>query len=271
MNATSEATGTAKRTIAIPALKTNSARAILDAFGDSIIQFNARGSVVTPNEDLLDELREYAVFWEQKTKQILDIDYTQLQDSDSSEPDNPWDEAAIETLYEHLNAILDAESQSVEPDLAVNSFTIRVTDEALQAVTPARTAEFDLRFEAAPAEEAIREQTRRANADRGLYTELGFNVTNLNLHSVIETATKYTEQSDGQYLSWNGPKDDTRPNVNPQLSVRINDRILPDQYGLLKPYHVVADEVIDVADDVLNDETGQSETDDGDANSEGDS
>ena len=99
MNATSEAAGTRKRPIAIPALKTNYARAILDAFGDSIIQLNARGGVVTPNEDLLDELREYAVFWEQKTKQILDIDYTQLQDSDSSEPDNPWDDAAIETLY----------------------------------------------------------------------------------------------------------------------------------------------------------------------------
>ena len=126
-------------------------------------------------------------------------------------------------------------------------------------------------FEAAPAEEALREQTRRANAGRGLYTELGFNVINLNLHSVIETATKYTEQSNGQYWSWNGPKDDTRPNVNPQLSVRINDRILPDQYGLLKPYHVVADEVIDVADDALDDETGEAETDNGDANSEGDS
>ena len=271
MTSASEATGTAKRTIAIPALKTNSARAVLDTFGDSIIQLNANGSVVTPNENLLDELREYGVLRKQKTKQELDIDYTQLQDSDSSEPDNPWDDAAIETLNEHLNAILDTESQSVKPDLAVQSFTIRITDEALQAVTPARTPEFDLRFEAAPAEEALRAQTRRANADRGLYTELGFNVTNLNLHSVIETATKFTEQSDGQYLSWNGPKNDTRPNVNPQLTFRINDLILPDQYGLLKPYHVVADEVIDVADDALNDESGEAETDNGDANSEGDS
>ncbi|RJX42912.1 hypothetical protein DM826_07890 [Halonotius aquaticus] len=268
MSSTSDPAGTVKRTTAIPALKTNSARAILDAFGDSIIQLKASSSVVTTNETLVEELREYGVLRAQETKQTLDIDYTQLQDSDSSNPDNPWDEPAIETLYEHLDAILDAETQSVKPDLAVQSVTIRVTDEALQEVTPARTAEFDLHFEASKAEEALREQTRRANAGRGLYTELGFNVTNLNLHSVIETVTKYSETSDGEYLSWNGPEDDTRPKVNPQLAVRINDRILPDQYGVLKPYHVVDDEVIDVADEALEDDTGDSETDGEPADSE---
>jgi len=272
MSSTSDPSGTIKRTTAIPALLTNSARVILDAFGDSIIQLTASSSIVTTNETLVEELREYGVLRKQETKQTLDIDYTQLQDSDSSEPDNPWDEAAIETLHENLNAILDAEAQSVKPDLAVQSVTIRVTDEALQEVTPARTPEFDLHFEAAKAEEAVREQTRRANAGRGLYTELGFNVTNLNLHSVVETVTKYNEQSDGEYLSWNGPEADTRPKVNPQLAVRINDRILPDQYGLLKPYHVVDDEVIDVADDAFeDDDNGDSQSDEQAVNEEGDS
>jgi len=272
MSSTSDPSGTIKRTTAIPALLTNSARVILDVFGDSIIQLTASSSIVTTNETLVEELREYGVLRKQETKQTLDIDYTQLQDSDSSEPDNPWDEAAIETLHENLNAILDAEAQSVKPDLAVQSVTIRVTDEALQEVTPARTAEFDLHFEAAKAEEAVREQTRRANAGRGLYTELGFNVTNLNLHSVVETVTKYNEQSDGEYLSWNGPEADTRPKVNPQLAVRINDRILPDQYGLLKPYHVVDDEVIDVADDAFeDDDNGDSQSDEQAVNEEGDS
>jgi hypothetical protein len=272
MSSTSNPSGTIKRTTAIPALLTNSARVILDVFGDSIIQLTASSSIVTTNETLVEELREYGVLRKQETKQTLDIDYTQLQDSDSSEPDNPWDEAAIETLHENLNAILDAEAQSVKPDLAVQSVTIRVTDEALQEVTPARTPEFDLHFEAAKAEEAVREQTRRANAGRGLYTELGFNVTNLNLHSVVETVTKYNEQSDGEYLSWNGPEADTRPKVNPQLAVRINDRILPDQYGLLKPYHVVDDEVIDVADDAFeDDDNGDSQSDEQAVNEEGDS
>lgn len=247
MSSVSDTGGTAHRTTAIPALKTNSARAILDAFGESIIQLSASSSVITTNQMLVEDLREYGVLREQETKQELDVDYTQLQTTDGPDPDNPWDDAAIDALDEHLSAILDTAVQSVEPDLAVQSFTIRVTDEALQAVTPARTAEFDLYFEAAPAEEGIREQTRRANAGRGLYTELGFNVTNLNLHSVIETATKYTEQSDGKYLSWNGPAQDTRPRANPQLSVRINDRVLPEQYGTLKQYYIVDDEVLELA------------------------
>ena len=268
MTSASDAVEVAQRTTPIPALKTNSARAVLEAFGDSIIQLKASSSVITTNETVVEELREYGVLREQKTKQQLEIDYTQLQDPNGPEPANEWDENAVETLYEHLNAILDTEGQSTKPDLAVQSFTIRITDEALQAVTPARTAEFDLYFQAAPAEEAIREQTRRANAGRGLYTDLGFNINNLNLHSVIETATKYTEQSDGEYMSWRGPGEDTRPMVIPQLSIRINDRILPDQYGMLKPYHVVVDEVIDVSDEDLGDEDTDANEESGDTGGE---
>ena len=253
MSSTSETASTTHRTVSIPSLKTNSVRAILEAFGESIIQLTASGSAVTPNQTPVEELREYGVTRKQETKHQLDLDYTQLDIPDESDPDNPWDSDAIEVLFDHLDAILDTEAQSVKPDLAVQSFTIRITDEALKAVTPARTAEFDLYFEASPAEDPVREQTRRANAGRGLYSELGFNVTNLNLHSVIETATKYTEQSDGEYYSWQGPEQDIRPNVTPQLGVRINDRVLPDQYGMLKPYQIVTDEVIEVPEDALED------------------
>ena len=270
MSSTSDSAGTVARTTLIPALKTNSVRAILNTFGDSIIKLEASSSSTTTNETHVEDIREYGVFRAQETKQSFSIDYTQLQDADSSALDNPWDEAAINTLYEHLNAILDAESQSVKPDLAVQSVTIRVSDEALKEVTPARTTEFDLHVEAAQAEEALRDQTRRANAGRGLYTELGFNVTNLNLHSVIETETKFYE-SDGKYFSWHGPANDTQPNGNDQLAVRINDRILPDQYGVLKPYHVIDDEVIDVADEALEADDGDSEGEEASANTEAES
>ena len=268
MSSTSDSAGTVARTTLIPALKTNSVRAILNTFGDSIIKLEASSSSTTTNETHVEDIREYGVFRAQETKQSFSIDYTQLQDADSSALDNPWDEAAINTLYEHLNAILDAESQSVKPDLAVQSVTIRVSDEALKEVTPARTTEFDLHFEAAQAEEALRDQTRRANAGRGLYTELGFNVTNLNLHSVIETETKFHEAADGKYFSWHGPAHDTRPNGNDQLAVRINDRVLPDQYGLLKPYQVVDDEVIDVSDEALEADDGDTDDDETSVNTE---
>ncbi|WP_128226478.1 hypothetical protein [Halobacteriaceae bacterium SHR40] len=72
-----------------------------------------------------------------------------------------------------------------------------------------------------------------------------FNITNLNLRSVVETATKYQEQTDGQYLSWGGPED-IRPRAPAQLAIRINQRILPDAYGMIKPYEVTDDQVLEI-------------------------
>lgn len=253
MSSTLQSSLLADEEIPIASMKTNSARVILEAFGESITQLKASGSTVTSTEASIEELREYGVIRKQETKQQLDVDYRQPDIPDGPTPENQWDPDAIEEFFGHVNAILDTESQAVKPDLAVQSFTIRITDEALQSVTPARTNEFELYFEAAPAEQAVRRRTRRANAGRGLYSELGFNVTNLNLHSVIESAPKFSGQSDCKYYSWQGPEYDVRPNINPQLSVRINDRVLPDEYGMLKPYHIVTDEVIDVPEDAFED------------------
>ena len=61
MTPAAETAESAQRTTMIPALTTNSARAILDAFSDSIIQLKASSSVVTTNQTLVEELREYGV------------------------------------------------------------------------------------------------------------------------------------------------------------------------------------------------------------------
>jgi len=163
--------------------------ALLEHFGDNIIELRAHGSVTTTNQSILEELREYGVIREQETNHRIDIDYTQLQ-TDDREPANPLDGEARKEIDEHLQAVLGSDALSVDPDLSVTALTVRVTDEALREVTPAQTPEFDLRFVADPAETAVREQTQRRNADRGLYSELGFNVHNLNLRSVVETAVK---------------------------------------------------------------------------------
>jgi hypothetical protein len=151
-----------------------------------------------------------------------------------------------------LDAVLDTDRSSVDPDLTVTSMLIRITEERLQEVTPAQSAEFDLLFVADPAEPPLREPTKRLNARRGLYSDLGFNITNLNLRSVIETEAKYHQQSDGQYLSWGGP-DDIRPRTPDRLAIRINDHVLPDTYGMLKPYRVTDDSVLEVAESNLDD------------------
>lgn len=235
-----------QRTVQIPSLLTNSLRAVLEGFDAELIQLRAHGSVETTNGTLLDGLREYGVSWEQRDTQQLTVEYEQLPGADG--PANPLDAAAKEQLLAAVETRLDGPEVRVEPDLAVTHCTVRVTDERLQAVTPAQTAEFDLRFVSDAAEAPIRDVTKQYNADRGLYSELGFQVRNLNLRSVIETAAKYHEQGDGKYLSWAGPGD-IRPRAPERLAIRINDHILPAEYGVLKPYVVTDDQVLSLTED----------------------
>jgi len=235
----------------IPSLLTNSCRAVMDAFGENIIQLNAHGSITTTNQTVIDELAEYGIIREQETKHRLTIDYTQLQSPDGTGVSNPLDESARESILDHVTAILDAESNTVKPDLGVTSLTIRVTDDRLKEVTPARTSEFDLLFKSDQAEEPLRDKTRRLNSERGLYSELGFKIQNLNLRSVIETRTKFTQQSDGRYLSWQGP-DDVSPRSPERLAIRINKHVLPEPYGTLKPYRVADNEILELAEEEVD-------------------
>jgi len=232
----------------IPSVLTNSLRAVLDSFGEEIIQLRAKGGVTTTNRTVVEDLAEYGLMREQETNHKLRIDYTQLQEPNGPEVANPLNAEARKSILEHVNANLAVDSSSVDPDLAVTSVTIRVTDDRLREITPAQTSEFDLTFVADSAEEPLHDRTRRLNAERGLYSELGFNIQNLNLLSVIETATKYTQQSDGEYLSWNGPGD-IRPNTSERLAIRINKHILPDEYGTLKPYRVANDKILELAEE----------------------
>ncbi len=238
-----------RRTVQVPSLLTNSLRAVLEAFNTQIIQLKASGSIETANTALLDSLREYGVSWEQQDHQRIRVDYEQLPGTDG--PINPLTESAYEPLLEEIEARLSPQERAVDADLAVTQLTIRVTDERLEAVTPAQSPEFDLRFVSDPAEPPIREITKRYNIDRGLYSALGFNVHNLNLRSVIETETKYHQQADGKYLSWAGPGD-IRPRAPERLAIRINDHILPDAYGVLKPYVITDDRVIELAEDEID-------------------
>jgi len=229
-----------RRTILVPAILTNSLRVVLSTFGTDIVRLRAKGSIGSTNQTLIDELREYGVVRKQEESHRIDLDYTQLQNADTETATNPLDTDAQETICKHLDAVLDPPNADVKPDLSVQSLTIRVSDDRLEAVTPAQTAEFDLRFAADKAEKPIREQLRRLNEDRGLYSELGFKLHNLNLHSVIETATKYMGQTDGRYFSWSGPGD-VRLKSRKKLAIRINKHVLPPEYGTLKPYQVTED------------------------------
>lgn len=238
------------RTVQIPSLLTNSLRVVLSEFGEQIIQLSAKGSVETTNSSFIDTLREYGLSWENTDKQRLNLDYEQLPGADPGEPVNPISADARENLLSEVAARLGPTEAGIKPDLAVSSVTIRVSEQDLQAVSPAHTSEFDIRLSSDPAEPGIREPTKRRNVERGLYEQLGFTIRNLNVRSVTETAAKHHEQSDGRYLSWGGPGD-TRPRSPTRLAVRINDLILPDEYGVLKPYIVSEDDTLTLDEDAL--------------------
>jgi hypothetical protein len=240
------------QTAQIPSLLTSSLRTVFDDFGENIVSITANGSVETTNGTIAEELRKYGVTREQRTHHGLELDFQQL--TSNGKPSNPLTSGAREQIIDEIEAVLNSEKISVEPDLTVTSMTLRVTEERLEEVTPAQTPEFDLTFVADPAEPPVRERTKRQNADRGLYSELGFNITNLNLRSVVETATKYQEQTDGQYLSWGGPED-IRPKTPAQLAIRINQHILPDAYGMIKPYEVADDQVLEIREGELESAT----------------
>jgi hypothetical protein len=236
----------------IPGLLTNSLRTILKAFGADIYQLTAHGSTTTTNRTTVEELRDYGVGIEQRTSHAVSVDYERLTDNDG-EPVNPITEDVVSRVLDALDTHLDSEDISVAPDLAVTSVTLRIDDERLAEVTPAQTTEFDLQFIADPAEEALQDQTELANHGRGLYHELGFNRMNLNLHSVVETVTKYTTQSDGRFFHWHGPED-IRPRAPELLAARVNKHVLPDEYGILKPYQVVDDRVFEIEENALEDD-----------------
>ncbi len=238
-----------RQRIMIPALLTNSLRVVVDVFGKSIYQLTAHGSSKTTNRSTIEELRKYGVNIEQRSSHAVTIDYERFTE-DEGEPLNALTEQVSQQLLSEVETQLNSEDLSVAPDLAVTSVTVRTTSEQLAEVTPAQTAEFDLRFVADPAEEAVRDRTKLVNRGRGLTDELGFDCTNLNLRSVVETATKYNEQSNGQYLHWHGP-DDVRPRAPELLATRVNEHVLPDEYGMLKPYAVTDDHVLEIDEDAI--------------------
>lgn len=249
-------TASRDKTALIPALLTNSLRVVLNTFGESICWLTAHGSTTATNRATVDSLSDYGVGIEQRNTHSVTIDYELLTDNDGKRL-NPLTEDVVSGLLSEIETQFDSENLSAAPDLAVTSVTLRVTDDRLAAVTPAQTNEFDLQFSADQVEDALADRTERVNAGRGLYSELGFNRTNLNLRSAIETVTEYSRQADGRYIHWHGPGD-VRPRTSPSLAARINTHVLPDEYGLLKPYTVVADNLLDIDEDKLDESPTES-------------
>lgn len=223
----------------IPSLLTNSAAVVLDAFGESIIDIDAKASIDTWNRREL--MQDYGLLHEQLNRDKLTLNYQQITDADGI-AENALTEKKIDMVKSHIGRYLDGQlAGNVDPDMAVSKVDLRVTSDEIMEATQATTNEFELRFVSDPAAEA-RELTKSLNYEKGLYDEMGFNYHNLNLRSVFETRAKYAEQSDGKVMGWGGPSD-TRPRCSTKLAQAVNQTILPDKYGGIKNYVVTEDNV----------------------------
>lgn len=217
----------------IPSILTNSAAEVMRAFTDSIVEIEAEASIDNWNKDEL--RRDYGLMRQQLTRQQITLDYHEIRNNDG-EPENPLTSEQVDDILQELNRRLDKFDRESAADMAVSKMVLRVNMPELTEVTRSTTDEYELTFVSDPAGEA-QERTESRNYGKGLYDELGFQYRNLNLHSVVETRAKYTEQADGKLMGWGGPGD-VRPRCDTKLAQAIFSEVLPEDYQALKWYRI---------------------------------
>jgi len=218
---------------AIPSILTNSAAEVMRAFTDSIVEIEAEASIDNWNKDEL--RRDYGLMRERLSRQKITLDYQEIRDSDG-ETENPLTSGQVDDILQKMNRRLDNFDQDSAADMAVSKMVLRVNVPEITKVTRSTSDEYELTFISDPAGEA-REATEKRNYNKGLYDELGFQYRNLNLRSVVDTRAKYTEQSNGNLMSWSGP-DDVQPRTNKNLAQAVHRNVLPEEYRGLKIYRI---------------------------------
>jgi hypothetical protein len=222
----------------IPSILTNSAVEVLEMFTTDIIEIKAASCVDETNPDGL--IPDYGLHRKQTHRQTVELDYTAIRD-DTGEIENPLTEAAVDNIVHEIGLRLDDMTVDAQPDLAVKKLVINVSLPELERRTNALSDEFELTFVSDPAEDNGEPndpaaKTRMKNRDRRLYSDLSFDVQNLNLHSVYETRAKYTEQVNAKIMGWGGPQD-KQPRTHPAVAEVVRT-VIPDKFEYLKEFGV---------------------------------
>jgi len=229
----------------IPSILTNSAVEMLQHFGEDIVEIKAQSATDDTNPDSL--MPEYGLNRRQLQRHTVRLDYKRITDT-NGEVENPLTESVIDEMIRRIGIQLDDLTVDAQPDLAVNKLVVNQTLPDLEKNTRALSDEFELTFISDPAEDRGEEndpaaKTRMKNRDRRLYTDLKFDVQNLNLRSVVETRAKYTEQANGKLMGWGGPQDE-RPDTDPSITPAVRG-VIPDQYEWVKEFGVTeSDELV---------------------------
>lgn len=238
--------------IRIPALATNSLRAVFDMFGEDIVAVSAKASSGTTNTTSIDDLEAYGIEVKDENRTNFVLDYEIVNPLD---PHNPLDEDAQQTILSAAQKRLDDFDTTAEVDLSVQSLEVTVESEAVMEHSKAQSPRFDLQFNSEPTKERYREKTAEKN-DNDLYSDLGFEKHNLNLHTVYERERRYDgSNSDGRIYSWQGySPDDMKPKAPKRLVRTIKREVLPDEYGILKSLQVSEDRTLEPAGSVDDEE-----------------
>lgn len=221
----------------VPAILTTSGRFVLNHYGEQIVRLSAGGSVEGRNTTVLDN--DYGLMVDQPGKTELTLNYEQRRDKGGTIL-NPLTESKIAEITDAIDDMLgpveDRIGRTYEPDLAVQSVTLEVTNGSLQEVTDTTTNVFELRFCSDPADDGIRNRTKFLNEERGLYKQ-GHNVRNLNLHRLFETTNKFVDERSNPIFAWDGITD-IHPKSTSGIAATVLRDHIPDDYGILKQYGV---------------------------------
>lgn len=226
----------------IPSILTNSAIEILREYTTDILEIKASASTDVSNSDSL--IREYGLDRKQTQRQTVELNYQAITDN-YGEIQNPLTEDAVADIEDKIKQKLNGMTTDADPDLAVQKLVINATLPEVAENTRALCDTFELTFSSDYAEDKGEERdphslTRLRNSDRRLYSDLGFQIRNLNLRRVIDTRSKYTEQTNGTLFGWGGPTD-VAPPQKPVVVDAICD-FINSEYSYLKQYAVMDDD-----------------------------
>lgn len=224
----------------IPSMLTNSAREMLTAFSDNILEIEAEASLDTWNENGV--MNDYGITRKTLTRKKIVMDYHQIRSEHGAE--NPLTDNTVNRVLENIHGHLDDLDHDGTPDLAISKLRLRVESQEMKEASRAVSDQFDLKFVSDPAGDA-RQQTQKMNLGKGLYDELGFEYRNLNLRSVVETRAKFGEQADAKLMGWGGPGD-VRPRCSNSLAQAVRNDVLPEDWRALKWYTIGEDNITEL-------------------------
>lgn len=218
---------------AVPSILTPSAKVIMRHYKRKIVEIHAKSGFYGANKTILN--KDYGITINSPGATEMEINYVQRR-TKQGKIINPLIGDMVKEICndidKHLNPYEDEETgEKYSPDLAVSSFTIELRDNDLQNRSNSNTNVFDMYFVSDALEsEELRDTCKKMNAHMGLFNFQGFKIRSLNMHELIETQEKYSQEKKKYIQQWYGIED-VRPMSPLKIAQYISLNHLPKKYG----------------------------------------